>query len=119
MNIYLVIFLTLLAALFTSYSQLLFKKGLKTQFNITITDILGLINNRDIVVGLIGYVISFSLYIYALSGSQLSIAFPIFASSFIFVTIISAVKLKEKVSMVRVLGIFLIFLGIVIVALTA
>ncbi len=118
MNIYLVIFLTLLAALVTSYSQLLFKRGLKKRLN-SIRDILGTLMNKTIIIGLLGYVLSFTLYLIALSKSQLSIVFPIFASSFIFVTLISAVTLKERTTTARVLGILLIFLGIVMVTATA
>jgi drug/metabolite transporter (DMT)-like permease len=118
MNIYLVIFLTLVAALFTSFSQFLFKRSLKNKLN-TIWDILGTLRNPQILLGLLGYATGLVLYLIALSHSQLSLVFPIFASGFIFVTIISAILLREKVSMVRVVGILLIFAGIVIVALSA
>jgi drug/metabolite transporter (DMT)-like permease len=118
MNIYLVIFLTLVAALFTSYSQLLFKRGLKNKLN-NLMDIINTLKNKIILLGLAGYFVGFVLYLIALKSSQLSIVFPIFASSFIFVTIISAVILKEKVSWKRILGVLLIFVGIVIIAITA
>ncbi len=118
MNIYLVVFLTLIAALFTSFSQLLFKRGLKKRLD-SITDILGTLLNKNIIIGLCGYAVSFSLYLIALQTSQLSVVFPIFASSFIFVTIISAYMLKEKIGRYRILGIAMIFIGITIVTLTA
>ncbi len=118
MNIYLVIFLTLVAALFTSYSQLLFKRGLRKRLD-SVADILNTLRNRTILLGLCGYAISFTLYLIALSTSELSVVFPIFASSFIFVTLISAYQLKERINILRVAGILLIFLGVVIVAFTA
>lgn len=118
MNIYLVIFLTLVAALFTSFSQLLFKKGLKKRLD-TVTDILGTLLNKTVLLGLCGYTVSFILYLIALQSSQLSIVFPIFASSFIFVTLISAKRLKEPIGVKRILGIIIIFIGITIVAFTA
>ena len=118
MELYLAIFLTLIAALFTSYSQFLFKKGLTKKLN-SIMDIIKTLMNKTILLGLCGYTVSFLLYLYALSGSQLSVVFPIFASSFIFVTIISSYKLKEPISLIRIAGILIIFLGIVIVAITA
>jgi drug/metabolite transporter (DMT)-like permease len=118
MNIYLVIFLTLVAALFTSFSQLLFKKGLTKKLN-SVTDIIKTLFNKTILIGLVGYAISFTLYLIALRQTQLSIVFPIFASSFIFVTIISSYSLKEKISWVRIVGILVIFIGIAIVTLTA
>lgn len=117
MNIYLVIFLTLVAAFITSYSQILFKRGLSRKLN-SVMDIIATLKNRTIILGLLGYVVSFSLYLYALSGSQLSIVFPIFASSFIFVTLMSWALLKEKISAVRAVGILLIFVGILMVAYT-
>ncbi|MGD0729278.1 MAG: EamA family transporter [Candidatus Micrarchaeaceae archaeon] len=117
MNIYLVIFLTLIAALISSFSQLLFKKGIKKRLD-SVYEILGLLLNKTVLIGLCGYLASFLIYLYVLSTSQLSIVFPIFASSFIFVTIISAVTLKEKVTLIRVVGVLLIFFGITMVALT-
>jgi drug/metabolite transporter (DMT)-like permease len=117
-NIYLVIFLTLVAALFTSFSQLQFKKGLKKRLD-SVKDILWTLREKSIIIGLCGYAISFTLYLFALQTSQLSIVFPIFASSFIFVTIISAVTLREKITLIRVAGVIMIFVGITIVALTA
>ena len=118
MNIYLVILLTLVAALFTSFSQMLFKRALTKKLK-GIKDVIGTLRNRQILVGLCGYLIGFGIYILVLSRSQLSVVYPIFASSFIFITIISAYKFKERISMVRAIGITLIVFGIVIVALTA
>ena len=118
MNIYLVIFLTLVAALFTSFSQLLFKRGLTKRLD-SVYDILKTLTNKTILLGLCGYAVSFTLYLIALQKSQLSVVFPIFASSFIFVTIISARLFKEKIGTYRILGVILIFIGITIVAFTA
>jgi drug/metabolite transporter (DMT)-like permease len=118
MNIYLVILLTLIASVLSSFCQLLFKRGLNKKLN-SLWEILKALLNRDIIIGLVGYCISFILYLLALQSSQLSIVVPIFASSFIFVTLFSAWWLKEKISITRIVGVLLIFFGIVIVALTA
>jgi len=118
MNIYLVVFLTLIAALIASFSQFLFKTGLRGRLD-SIKDIIKTVRHRRIAAGLFGYAVSFLIYIFVLRTSQLSIVFPIFASSFIFVTFISAVQLKETLSLHRIVGILLVFSGIVIVTLTA
>ncbi len=118
MDIYLVIFITLVAALVTSLSQLMFKKGLKKRLD-TITDILGTLRNPSVFIGLCGYAVSFALYLVALDNSQLSIVFPVFASSFVFVTLLSMKHLKEAMNAKRISGILLIIAGITIVALTA
>jgi drug/metabolite transporter (DMT)-like permease len=116
MTIYEVIFLTLLAALVTSFAQFLFKKSV-TKID-SIRHLLLLVKNKGVMLGLACYAIGFVIYITALSGGELSIVFPIFASSFIFVTIISAVTLKEKITMMRAAGVLLVFIGITIVAIS-
>lgn len=118
LNVYIVILLTLIASVLSSYCQLLFKKGMPKKLN-SLYDILKSLTNKDIFLGLVGYLISFILYLFALQSSQLSIVVPIFASSFIFVALFSAYGLKEKLGWTRIIGILLIFFGIVVVALTA
>ena len=64
------------------------------------------------------YFVSLVIYLYALSNAQLSIVYPTFASTFIFVTLLSVVALKEKVTGKRAAGILMVFFGIVIIALS-
>ena len=116
MTIYEVIFLTLLAALVSSFAQLMFKRSVKKIDSFF--QLVSLLRNRGILVGLFCYLIGFLLYITALSHGELSIVFPVFASSFIFVTIISAVTLKEKITLMRAAGVLMIFIGITIVAIS-
>jgi drug/metabolite transporter (DMT)-like permease len=114
MSIYEVMLLTLIAALVSSLSQLLFKRaGDKIG---SLKHLLKFVLKRDVIVGLVGYLVALGLYLVALSGGQLSIVYPVFASSFIFVTLISAVMLKERISAIRIIGILLVFIGIAIVA---
>jgi uncharacterized membrane protein len=114
MIIYEVILLTLVAALISSFAQFMFKRSIKKIDSLF--ELVGLLRNKGVLIGLACYFASFLLYIKALSGGQLSIVFPIFASSFIFVTIISAVTLKEKVTLMRAVGVLVIFIGITLVA---
>jgi len=114
MTIYEVILLTLLAALISSLAQLTFKRSVGRIGSLK--DMVRLIANRGVLLGLLGYAAGFLLELAALSGGQLSIVYPIFASSFIFVTLLSATTLKERVSLMRAAGVLLIFAGIAIVA---
>lgn len=116
MNIYEVILLTLIAALISSFAQMMFKRSVKKIDNIH--HMIGLLKNKGVLIGLAGYFVGFLLYITALSGGQLSVVYPIFASSFIFVTLISATLLKEKITVLRALGVLLVFIGISIVAIS-
>lgn len=117
MRIDLVIFITLIAALITSFSQLLFKKGIKKRLN-SFKEIPGLIKNGLVVLGVLGYFAGLAVYLLALSNAPLSVVYPIFASTFIFVAAISFLLLKERASALRIAGVLVIFFGILLVSLT-
>lgn len=116
-SIYSVIFITLVAALLVSFSQIMFKKGLKDRLH-TRWDMLRLAKNRLIVGGILIYIVAFVIYLYALSSAELSFVYPTFAASFIFIAVLSSLFLKERLGVLRILGVVLIFLGIAIVAVT-
>lgn len=117
MNIYPIIFITLVAALIASLSQIMFKKGLKEKLH-SVRHLIGVFRNRHIIVGIIGYLASLGVYLYALNQAALSIVYPTFASTFIFIALFSVFLLKERIGKLRAVGIVVIFLGIFIVALT-
>ncbi len=117
MNIYLVIFITLLAALIASFSQTLYKKAMTRQLD-GIRDVLRIATKKPVLLGLGGYVVSLVVYLFALSKAPLSVVYPTFASTFIFITIMSVLILKERVGTRRILGMAVIFIGILIVAVT-
>ncbi|MCL5430414.1 MAG: EamA family transporter [Candidatus Marsarchaeota archaeon] len=118
MIIYLVIFITLIAAVITSFSQLLYKKGLKNKIE-KMTHVLRLLRNKWIIAGLFCIVLSLAIYLYALSQAPLSVVYPIFASTFIFVPIISVFVLKEKMTTMRVIGMLVVVIGIMVIAATS
>ena len=72
--------------------------------------------NRWIVLAVVSSLVNLAIYLYALDNAPLSFVYPTFASTFIFVTLISHFYLKEKVSRNRALGVLVIFIGIAIVA---
>ena len=116
MNTYLIIFLTLFASIIASLSQLLFKRALKP--NISIKEIIKLIRNRHVLAGGAGYIAGLAIYLYALYNAPLSIVYPIFASTFIFIAVFSRLVLKESISSLRYLGVGIVFIGIAIISLT-
>ncbi len=112
-----IIGITLASALLAAFAQYIFKQNIK-KFKINIGEILRMIFSRSIFIGLIIYMLSLCVYIFALHYGQLSFVYPFFASTFVFVAILSKYKFKEKISAVRVLGVLLIVSGIIITALT-
>ncbi len=117
MDIYLVILITLVAALIASFSQTLYKKSMTKKIE-GAREMLRTFIRKPILIGFAGYAFSLVIYLYALAKAPLSIVYPIFASTFIFVTILSVFVLKEKINSKRIAGMVLIFFGIVIIALT-
>ncbi len=114
MNIYLVIFITLVAALIASFAQLAFKKSMHKRID-GIRDLLSMVKKPRMALGIIGYLASLGVYLYALKSAPLSFVYPTFASTFIFIFLISTFALKEQFSAKRALGIALVFIGIVII----
>lgn len=117
MDIYEIILLTLVASFIISLAQLSFKRSIKRID--APGQLFALAANKGFMAGLLAYLIGLGLYLKALSGADLSLVYPLFASTFIFVAILSAVMLKEKLNAKRIAGIVLIFIGIAVVALAA
>jgi multidrug transporter EmrE-like cation transporter len=118
LSVALVILITLAAAVIAAAAQYIFKKSAK-EFKLNIEGIINTFKRRSTLLGLTMYLISLIVYLYALHETPIvSFVYPVFASSLIFVLLISMYALKERVNLHRVLGIILILLGIVIISFT-
>ena len=107
-----IILLTALSAFVGSIGQLEFKRGADNlQFDIKL-----LLTNYHLILGVAVYAISTVLYIYALNKEQLSILYPIIATSYIWTTIFSKIFLKEPVGLTSWIGVFFILLGVTLIA---
>ncbi|MCL5101735.1 MAG: EamA family transporter [Candidatus Marsarchaeota archaeon] len=115
-TIYLIIFITLVAALIVSFAQILFKSELDRGKMGMLQIIKSLVTDKKILLGIGAYFLSLVIYLYALSEAPLSVVYPLFASSFIFVALFSAKFLKEPLNVRRVIGIALVFAGIAMIA---
>jgi uncharacterized membrane protein len=107
-----IILLTALSAFVGSIGQLEFKRGADNlQFDIRL-----LLTNYHLILGVVVYAVSTVLYIYALNKEQLSILYPIIATSYIWTTIFSKIFLKETVGLTSWVGVFFILLGVTLIA---
>ncbi len=113
----LVIAITTLSAFIVAVAQYIFKRSLGG-FKFNTKGIFGVLSNKGVLLGIFIYFVSLGIYLTALSSGELSVVYPIFASSFIFVLIISAALLGEKINAFRITGVLLIVLGIALVAST-
>jgi uncharacterized membrane protein len=110
-----IILLTALVAVIGSVGQLEFKRGADNlQFDIKM-----LLTNYHLIFGVTVYALSTILYVYALSKGQLSILYPIIATSYIWTLLFSKIFLKEQVGLTSWAGVFFILLGVTLIAIQA
>jgi len=103
-----IILLVAFAALLGSFGQLCFKKGsANLSFNIT-----SLLTNWYLMLGLCLYGISTIIYIYALSQGELSVLYPVIATSYIWTCLLAVLILGERMNLVNWIGILFILLGV-------
>jgi multidrug transporter EmrE-like cation transporter len=113
-----IIAITLAAAAISAAAQYVFKRNVG-KFEFDPRHVLAILTNWRMLLGLGMYAASFILYIYALHAApQLSFVYSIFASTFVFVLLISRYALGERINAFRAAGMLLIVLGITLVALT-
>jgi len=113
------IFWIVIYTLVLAYSQVLLKIGLNQVGAINIRDskdaitlAFTILKNFPVVFGVILMASSFFLWLYILSWFKLSLAFPLTALVYVFVAILSAFLLKEKLYLYNYSGILLIAIGI-------
>jgi len=107
-----IVLLTALAAFIGSIGQLEFKHGADNlQFDIKL-----LLTNYHLIAGVAVYALSTVLYVYSLSKGNLSILYPIIATSYIWTLMFSKIFLKETVGLTSWVGVFFILLGVTLIA---
>ncbi len=107
-----ILLLTALAAFIGSIGQLEFKQGANNlQFDIKL-----LLTNYHLIIAIAVYSLSTVFYVYALNKENLSILYPIIATSYIWTLIFSKIFLKEPVGLISWTGVFFILLGVTLIA---
>ncbi len=102
------IILIIICTALTSLAQILFKFGsVKFSFNPLL-----LIQNYFVVFGFLCYAFGALLFILALKKGDLSTLYPFFATSYIWVMILSFLIFSEIITSFKVIGILLIILGV-------
>lgn len=99
--------LVIVSTVFTTTAQLLYKHsigGLSLSFK-------GILLNAPLIGGVILYGIAALLFIHALKNGELSVLFPIFATGFVWVALISIAAFGERSTFLKWAGISAIVLG--------
>src|SRR3989344_6945716 len=95
------IVVAVLSTALTSTGQILLKRG-ADQLTLTIH---GLITNWPLIGGYALYALAAVLFVLARRGGELSVIYPIIATSYVWVSFLSMLFLSEAISYVRWLGV--------------
>ncbi len=101
--------MVLICTFFTSIAQVFYKAGVQRTVPFTF---MGVITNWQIWSGLVLYGIGALILIRALQGADLSLLYPIIATSYIWVMLFSFILFKESVNVFKILGVVLIIVGV-------
>ena len=107
-----IILLVLFCALLGAFGQIFFKLSSGT-FSISLD---GLLKNWKFLLGAFLYASSAILFIYSLKHGNLSLLYPLIATSYIWVTLLSFFILKEPISLINFVGVGFILAGIALIA---
>ncbi|MEM2089627.1 MAG: EamA family transporter [Candidatus Pacearchaeota archaeon] len=111
-SVFIILLLVLFCALLGASGQLLFKLA-STEFSF---NPLTWFKNFYFLLGILFYAIATVLFVWALKHGNLSILYPIIATSYIWVTIFASVLLKEPFTPLKWIGIGLIVAGVILIA---
>lgn len=102
------IILVLLTTMVVSAAQLLWKLG-SLRFT---QDPMSYLANPPLLLGIFLYIIGAAMLILAFRGGELTVLYPIFATSYIWVSILSMIYLGEAMNAIKWFGVFFIFSGV-------
>ena len=103
--------LVLFTTFLTSSAQLLWKKGSAT----LAFDIFSIITNYYLVGGILLYIIGGTLLILSFRGGEVSVLYPIIATSYIWVSFLSIYFLNELMNLYKWSGVTGIIIGIAMI----
>lgn len=114
--------LVLLTAVLNTAAQLLLKLGMTRvgSFSFTAHNVapiaLKVVSSPFIVLGLIIYVLSVSLWLLVLSRIPVGIAYPMTSLAYIFNVLGAYIIFNEQISLIQIAGILVIILGVYLIA---
>jgi drug/metabolite transporter (DMT)-like permease len=121
-----ILLLLIFADILETATHLCFKKSALTEGGFFITNfsdififLKGVFSSPFLWLGLFSVLLTFIIWSTILSKIDLSVAVPIASFSYVLVPVVSIIFLKEKINIVRWLGIFLILMGVIFVSLSS
>jgi len=103
----------LITTVLTSFAQVFYKKA-SSKLSL---DLIALITNYDLIIGIFLYLVAAVLMITAFKGGEVSILYPIVATSYIWVSLLSIYFFNETINVYKWLGVIAIFFGVALTGL--
>ena len=115
-----IVLLILISVILGAFGQIFLKKGMKNVGEIEIKDLLSskffnLIREKFLFLGIALYGLAAIVWLVILSKAELSFAYPLISIGYILVAVLSKIFLNESLTLVRFLGIILIFIGVFLI----
>jgi drug/metabolite transporter (DMT)-like permease len=101
------VWLVILSTILTTAAQLFYKVGASNLPNV--------LSNWPLIIGFSLYCLAALFIIWALRFVELSVAFPLLATSFVWVSLLSVFVFGESLSVINWFGVFLIACGVAVV----
>ena len=101
--------LVLIAGIIGGFGPIYLKKGTE---KIDLNKLDTILKNKFLIIGLMIYGVSTLIFIPALKGGELSVLYPFIGLVYVWVSIYSMILLKEKMSVIKWMGIGLIIMGV-------
>ncbi len=105
------VFLALVCTLIVSVAQIFLKMG-SENFEISLNQIY----NYPLLIGGLLYVSGLFCFIYAFRWGELSVVYPVMASSYVVVTLLSVYFLNEIIAVQKWMGVGLIIFGVIFIS---
>jgi uncharacterized membrane protein len=104
--------LMIICTAFSSTAQVFYKIGAaRLEFNVV-----SVVTNLPLLTGIVLYVLGAFIMIVALRGGELSVLYPIIATSYIWVSIMSFYLFHDNLNLFRWVGNFAIIAGIILIS---
>lgn len=112
-SLFMGVMLIVIATFFGGIGSFLLKVGASKQSR----NIFMVYKNKEILYGILIYGFSTILFVIGLKGGTLSFLYPLTSLSYIWGTLLAVKYLKEKMTLLKILGISTIICGIVLIGL--
>lgn len=102
------IMLIIMSTFITASAQFFLKKGADA----LVFDVVKLMTNYSVIIGLVLYAVGALILIYALKNGEMNVIYPIYSMSFVWVILISYSYLGELINVWKIVGIIFIIGGV-------